>query len=189
MSMKKVIPMIDKTKLKLVESEIKEHISIPMMYNDILGFYGDIAHESVCCPFHGEKTPSFSYSENLGIWTCFGECSKSGDTIELYRFYLLKHKGIQLSRTKTVEILMTIEEIKHYLSVDSIELKRSNTDFSSYLDSMSRLRSRKLDKNLRKKVNAVDKVMNSRSIDDFLENYNKLLWSKTNIHDESEVHE
>ncbi|MBP7867795.1 MAG: DNA primase [Acidobacteria bacterium] len=35
------------------------------------------------CPFHGEKTPSFSLNEQLQIFHCFG-CGKGGDVITLY---------------------------------------------------------------------------------------------------------
>ena len=31
-----------------------------------------------CCPFHGEKTPSFHVDDRKGIYHCFG-CGKSGD--------------------------------------------------------------------------------------------------------------
>jgi DNA primase len=36
------------------------------------------------CPFHGEKTPSFSVNREDGLWMCFG-CQKSGDAITFVR--------------------------------------------------------------------------------------------------------
>jgi DNA primase len=36
------------------------------------------------CPFHQEKTPSFSVNQEMGVWHCFG-CQKSGDAITFIR--------------------------------------------------------------------------------------------------------
>jgi DNA primase len=36
------------------------------------------------CPFHEERTPSFSVNPDLGVWHCFG-CGKSGDAITFVR--------------------------------------------------------------------------------------------------------
>ena len=36
------------------------------------------------CPFHGEKTPSFSVNGEEGLFYCFG-CQKSGDAISWVR--------------------------------------------------------------------------------------------------------
>lgn len=33
-----------------------------------------------CCPFHGEKTPSFTINDEKGFWHCFG-CHAHGDAI------------------------------------------------------------------------------------------------------------
>ena len=38
------------------------------------------------CPFHGEKTPSFSVNENNQFYHCFG-CGKSGDVISVVQEY------------------------------------------------------------------------------------------------------
>lgn len=37
----------------------------------------------VCCPLHGEKTPSLCIYDS-GTWYCFG-CHKGGDTVRLYQ--------------------------------------------------------------------------------------------------------
>ena len=39
-----------------------------------------------CCPFHNEKTPSFSVSEDDGFFHCFG-CKESGDVISFIMKY------------------------------------------------------------------------------------------------------
>src|SRR5437588_890835 len=36
------------------------------------------------CPFHAEKTPSFSVNANEGLWYCFG-CQAKGDVITFVR--------------------------------------------------------------------------------------------------------
>jgi twinkle protein len=41
------------------------------------------------CPFHNEKTPSFTVSEAKGIYKCFG-CGKNGDAIQ----FLTDHSGL-----------------------------------------------------------------------------------------------
>lgn len=50
------------------------------------------------CPFHNEKTPSFSVNEGAGFFHCFG-CGESGDAIS----FLRKHSG--LSFVEAVERL------------------------------------------------------------------------------------
>ncbi len=63
-----------------------------------------------CCPFHEEKTPSFTVSERKQIYKCFG-CGKGGNVlnfvkdIEKISFYeaiekLAKNAGITLKQTK-----------------------------------------------------------------------------------------
>jgi len=41
-----------------------------------------------CCPFHGEKTPSFSVNEEKQFYHCFG-CGENGDVLD----FLMKYHG------------------------------------------------------------------------------------------------
>jgi len=50
------------------------------------------------CPFHGEKSPSFSVSPSKQFYHCFG-CGKSGDAIK----FLMEHAGMRF--TEAVEDL------------------------------------------------------------------------------------
>ncbi len=51
-----------------------------------------------CCPFHNEKTPSFSVSADKGFYKCFG-CGKGGNVFS----FLMEHDG--LSFPEAVESL------------------------------------------------------------------------------------
>jgi len=42
-----------------------------------------------CCPFHGEKSPSFSVSPTKQFYHCFG-CGKNGNAIS----FLMDHAGM-----------------------------------------------------------------------------------------------
>lgn len=43
-----------------------------------------------CCPFHGEKTPSFKIDPGTGLWHCFG-CGAGGDAFG----YLMKRENLE----------------------------------------------------------------------------------------------
>jgi DNA primase len=59
-------------------SQIKSKLDIV----DVIGSYIPMKKSgrnySACCPFHGEKTPSFMVSPELQIYKCFG-CGANGD--------------------------------------------------------------------------------------------------------------
>jgi DNA primase len=66
------------------------------------------------CPFHQEKTPSFSVSPDKGVWHCFG-CQKSGDAITFVR---------------EVEHLDFVETIERLAGRANITLRYDDASFS-----------------------------------------------------------
>lgn len=58
--------------------EIKSKLDIIDIINRYLPLKKRGRHHVACCPFHHEKTPSFTVSPELQIFKCFG-CGKSGD--------------------------------------------------------------------------------------------------------------
>ncbi|MCL2502235.1 MAG: DNA primase [Bacteroidales bacterium] len=66
------------------------------------------ANYMACCPFHNEKTPSFSVSPAKGIYKCFG-CGKAGNVVN----FVMEHE--QLSYVEALKYLgkkygITVEE-------------------------------------------------------------------------------
>ena len=53
---------------------------------------------TACCPFHGEKTPSFTVSPEKQFYHCFG-CGAHGTAIN----FLMEHEGLQF--TEAIETL------------------------------------------------------------------------------------
>lgn len=60
-----------------IEEVISEFVSLHRRGANYMG----------CCPFHNEKTPSFSVSPSRGIFKCFG-CGEAGNAVH----FLMKHE-------------------------------------------------------------------------------------------------
>lgn len=70
--------------------EIKDRLDILEVAKSYIGnFRKSGANYFALCPFHHEKTPSFSVNVDLGIFKCFG-CGESGDVIT----FIEKMEGI-----------------------------------------------------------------------------------------------
>lgn len=88
-----------------------------------------------CCPFHGEKTPSFKVNPSTGLWHCFG-CGDGGDVFSYVQRrenldfpdairYLADRAGIELSeergasrgpkKTRLMEALGEAESYYHLM--------------------------------------------------------------------------
>ena len=73
------------------------------------------------CPFHNEKTPSFTVSPSKNIYKCFG-CGKAGNAVQ----FLMEHEGMSFP-----------DAIRHLAKKYGIELEEtrsSNYDQQSQLE-------------------------------------------------------
>jgi DNA primase len=71
--------------------EIRESVSIIGVISDYVSLKKKGANHQGLCPFHQEKTPSFSVNENKNFFYCFG-CHESGDVFS----FLMKKRKHQL---------------------------------------------------------------------------------------------
>ena len=74
----------------MIPPETVEKILDTVRVEDIIGDFVTLkrrgANYMACCPFHNEKTPSFSVSPSKGIYKCFG-CGKSGSAVTFLMEY------------------------------------------------------------------------------------------------------
>ena len=129
--------MIDNnTKQKLIdESNIVEVIS------DFMTLQKKGVNYMGCCPFHNEKTPSFSVSPTRRIYKCFS-CGKSGDVIS----FLMEIQGYNF--VEACEYLgqkYHIEIPKEELDAKELETVKRKEAISIVLDKAMRWFSSKLD--------------------------------------------
>ena len=69
-----------------------------------------------CCPFHNEKTPSFSVSPSKGIYKCFG-CGKSGTAVG----FVMEHENMTyVEALKYLAKKYNIEVVEAELSADEL---------------------------------------------------------------------
>ena len=73
---------------------------------------------SACCPFHNEKTPSFSVSQDKQFYHCFG-CGVHGNAIDFMMEY------------ERLDFVEAIEELANTLGLDVPREQRAGTSFQS----------------------------------------------------------
>lgn len=64
-----------------VIEQIRDHDIVSILEGEGLQLKREGAYYKCCCPFHSEKTPSFTVSPTRNIAHCFGGCSESWDAI------------------------------------------------------------------------------------------------------------
>ena len=117
-------------------AEIKSKMDIAQLINERVSLKQRGRRFLALCPFHSEKTPSFTVSPDLGIFKCFG-CGKSGDAFTFLQEYegmsfvesleyLAEKTGVKLERRavdrhtadtdkKILEVNHLAAEYFHYL--------------------------------------------------------------------------
>lgn len=106
-------------------SEINERVEIEEVVGDFVSLKRKGRYLWACCPFHGEKTASFSVTPAKGIYKCFG-CGAAGDAIQFvmdlegYSYvetmkYLAKKYGIEIQEEE-----QTDEQVQKQNEKDSL---------------------------------------------------------------------
>lgn len=82
------------------------------------------ASYKACCPFHGEKTPSFNVSSQKQLYHCFG-CGASGDALK----FMMEYDG--LSFVEAIEMLAAqngMDVPREKISPEAVKLQRQQRD-------------------------------------------------------------
>lgn len=111
-----------------INKEIIEEIKSKNRLEDVLRSYGvdlDSRYKALC-PFHREKTPSFSVHPDKQIFTCFGKCDFTGDVFT----FIEKKEGI--TRLEAIKLLASKSGINIGISNDVSKLK--NSKYQNYYE-------------------------------------------------------
>ncbi|MDP3452045.1 MAG: DNA primase [Bacteroidales bacterium] len=77
----------------MISKETIDKILDTAQIEDVVGDFVALrrrgANYMACCPFHNEKTPSFSVSPSKGIFKCFG-CGKAGNSVN----FIMEHEQL-----------------------------------------------------------------------------------------------
>ncbi|SHN34910.1 DNA primase [Cyclobacterium lianum] len=91
--------------------KVKDRVDIEEVVNDYVSLKKKGQNLWACCPFHQEKTPSFSVSPSKQIYKCFG-CGKAGDPIQ----FIMDIEGIGFT-----------EAIRHLAKKYGIEIEEEQS--------------------------------------------------------------
>ena len=102
----------------MIPRDIVDRILDTAQIVDVVGDFVTLkkrgSNYTACCPFHNEKTPSFSVSATKGIYKCFG-CGKSGTAVG----FVMEHE--HLSYTEALKYLAKKYNIEVIEKEDSAE--------------------------------------------------------------------
>ncbi|MCA9381866.1 DNA primase, partial [Candidatus Dojkabacteria bacterium] len=110
--------------------EIKEKLDIADVVSEYVQLKSSGRNKFGLCPFHKEKTPSFSVNSELGIFKCFG-CQESGDVIAFIEKVesvdfpkaleiAAKKAGVELIKTNSAEYDKNAKEKKLVVRLNTL---------------------------------------------------------------------
>ena len=105
--------------------QIQQSIDVVEVIGDFVTLKRKGHYYSGCCPFHNEKTPSFTVTPSKGIYKCFG-CGKGGDAIQ----FIMEHEG-----SSYVEAMAYMAK-KYNIEIKEEELSEEQNVEQSEKDSM-----------------------------------------------------
>ena len=77
----------------MITRETIDNIVSAVRIEEVIGYYINLRRRGVnllgLCPFHNEKTPSFTVSPAKGIYKCFG-CGKAGNAVG----FIMEHERL-----------------------------------------------------------------------------------------------
>lgn len=89
-----------------------------------------------CCPFHEEKTPSFSYSAERNHWQCFGACNTGGDVFALH----MKNKKLRSYNDAVIDLCrLEGEEYSDVLKASAKDYTESDIEQMLLIDKILNL--------------------------------------------------
>src|SRR5690242_18130790 len=70
--------------------DVRQQADIVRVVSDYVTMKKRGTNYTACCPFHSEKTPSFSVSQTKGLYKCFG-CGVGGSVFD----FVMRIEGCQ----------------------------------------------------------------------------------------------
>jgi len=119
-----------------IREEILERVNIVELISEYVTLSKKGKNYMGLCPFHSEKTPSFSVSEEKGLFHCFG-CGASGNTIgfimKIHNFdfpeaveFLAEKYGIEIKRNSFYKEEKNIIDINEKIMLEAKKCLFSN---------------------------------------------------------------
>ncbi len=109
-------------------AQIKEAADIVDVVGEFVQYKKRGRNLMACCPFHGEKTPSFSVSPEKGIYKCFG-CGVSGDSVK----FVMEHERYTYTEALRWLAKRYNIEVKEDRNIDAEKLQQENSERESLL--------------------------------------------------------